>query len=161
MLNSWRNSIRQFLLYNCNKYLWRNIKGAFSNLPYDFGFFYLRQREYLEQMLAYFKKTKYLYDEDKNRITRYLKLAIRTVSIGYIDGVDFMVTKIENPSETNPIGRYDIKCVEKVNRRNIKRFFPRVPDSSMNLIQDYQLYEQKAKYLYHKIMLEKSHEWSD
>lgn len=154
MIKRWYRDLRQFFVFNFNKHLLTNIKGAFKFRPFDYSFFYDRQLEYLETMLDYFKSSEYIGEAYKDKIVNNIKLAIYLLNIGYKDGLPTEI--IRRADHT-----CEIRCNKKVNRRNIERFFPNLTDRQKDMIENYDIYETKARHLYHKILLYKSAEWWD
>lgn len=153
--------IRNWFKYNFNMSKWRLIKESIMGEPYDYGFFYTLQLKKLEEMKFYFEKSKYLYDDKKEEVIRWLNLAIKMLKIGYFNGnnerdLDYMEI-IDNPDSENLALRYIIRCTKYVNIKNKYRF-----ESCKALLpEDYYLYEEKARCLYHKIIKEKSQLWWD
>lgn len=154
--------IRSFFKYRFKKSKWNLIKEAYKGQPYDFRFFYILQLAKLEEMYDYFKDSDFISEKDKSEILRWLTLAIKTLRIGYLNGEGvFDYTEVINNTtygiDNKPLFRWEIKLTRYVNERNRHRFeFPmkRFP-------QDFYLYEEKARCLYHKILKEKSQLWWD
>lgn len=151
--------IRNWFKYNFNINKWRLVKESILGNPYDFGYFYSLQLSKLEEMKSYFEKSKYLCEDKKDEVIKWLDLAIKTLKIGYFDGdggLEF-TELIPNSNSSDIISKWQIKCTKYVNIKNKHRF-----ESCKSLFPtDYYLYEEKARCLYHKIIKEKSYLWWD
>lgn len=153
--------LRYWVKYNFNKNKFELTKEAIIGNPYDYSYFYTIQLKKLEEMYAYFSVSKFIDDEKKTNILRWIDLAIKTLRLGYLNGEGvFDITELStnpNPTPDNAMSKWIITCTRYVNLKNKHRY-----EHKFSLLpEDYDLYQEKARCLYHKIIKEKSMDWWD
>ena len=149
------NSICCWFRHNLNTSHWRLVKNAVKSYPFDYGYFYSLQQSSLQDMYNYFK-TSYISEQDP-MIARDLKLAISLLDI-INENRDLF--HYENLSTLTLIGLRDLKykCDVYVNMRNVNRF---TETESRNVYEEFphELYVEKARRLYFKLLYFKSRNW--
>lgn len=135
--------IRALFYYRFTRDRFNTMKVLIKKYPWDYGFHYELVKSDLIEMHNYFLKKSCA--DDANECTRYISLAIEMIDLGYLHSDSL----------------WEYRCGEyvdlvKVNRRNQKRFA-----ESYMIYTDADLYALKARHLFHKIMLYKSHQWWD
>ena len=78
--------LRRWIKYNFNKNKFELTKEAILGNPYDYAYFYTIQLKKLEEMYAYFSVSKFIDDEKRTNILKWIDLAIKTLRLGYLDG---------------------------------------------------------------------------
>lgn len=165
----WKYCVNKIRLHYLKKYL-------FDNYPWDYGYLYELQEGWLEEALAYYgTQYKDLLETDAD-----LKDKVRWISIAY----SLVRIILERDNLYHVVGRYDSTDYNDytivpdvyVNLRNKRCFKYRcanwgqtnannIPvykyDDKLYEVSPIDLYQQKAKYLYHKIMYEHSDSWWD
>lgn len=156
--------IRMWFNLNCNTHYFKLLKAAFNGFPFDYGFLYTIEYYKLKEMLSYFKQSKYLEKEYKERILQTLTLAIKLLDIiinqdrffKFNGGVKLIPNK-NGTSHKIDFSNLKYTCLVKVNLRNGKRFMK----PSIYELHKHELYIEKAKFLYHKVRYQYEYLWAD
>lgn len=168
-LNSLKNkwySVRGWFKYHFNKGNNNLMKVAWKGRPWDIDFLYELEKSKIEEMIAYHEKEQ-RYVGVENDI-RDMKICVKLIDIFtekadlfHYDG-ELKFVPIEGTDKCEVKGdglKYN--CDVKVNTRNANRFAKN--EFMMEHYKKYphELYIAKAKYLYHKIRLERDDAWWD
>ena len=171
-------SIRSWFRYTFNKQHLRVVKEAFNGRPWDEG--YLLDLEYakIKEMVEYHKRaTRFVGVEN---VIRDMNICLSLIEIftgkrdtfsydgklEFIDADEDMCKELgeEGLKELKPSSDFKYHCNVKVNVRNADRFLSPLLSDSMKeymIEHPHEIYELKARYLYHKIRREKEQEWWD
>lgn len=135
--------LRLLFRYLFTRDRFNTMKVLIKKYPWDYGFHYELVKSDLIEMHNYFIEKSYA--EDAKECARYISLAIEMIDLGYLHSDSLWEYRH---------GEY-VDLVN-VNRRNQKRF-----ETPHMTYTDADLYALKARHLFHKIMLYKSHQWWD
>lgn len=148
--------LRCWFHHNFNMSHWNLVKESITSYPFDYSYFYSIQLVKLRQMYEYFRKSD-LTESDKI-VARDIKLAISLLEIfcEYRDLYHYEYS-LKDSRWLDVFGRNaKYVCDVKVNTRNINRF-----DHKKIVVEKFphELYIEKAKTLYFKILKERSQNW--
>jgi len=168
-LSTWQIKIRYWWLditswfrVCFNKHHYKFVKEAFTSYPWDFIYIYRVEREQLKVFREYFKKGHITTTETYAHMIYWITVLINLLDIIIDDDPDKSTFEYDGvskfvPCEDNPeFYKLDqsgvtYRCNVKVNLKNIDRFIRNEHMKKYALEHPHELYEIKAKYLYHKI----------
>lgn len=167
--------IKSWFRYTFNKYHIKLIKEAFTGRPWDEGYLLELEHKKIEEMADYHQRIQRF--EGVEYVIRDMKICLSLMDIfmgkkdlfrydGHLTFVDadekYGTDEKGNPYKeikTTPDFKY--VCLVNVNTKNIDRFVKNEHNKSWYLEHPHELYELKARYLYHKIRFEREEEWWD
>lgn len=153
---------------NCfNKHHFKTVWAAFKNRPWDYAETYDVLKHRLIEQREYFKKSDIIVQESIDKIVSQLDLALSLydimsgeVSAGHWE-YEWNERVNENGSSSNSLNRMQYVAERYVNTRNRHRF------SNHKEVREYyqkcpqELYEEKARRLFWRMMAEHSMNWWD
>ena len=171
-LSSWKTKfqqVRSWFHYHFNKNFFKLLKVVLKSYPWDEGYLYDIEKAKIEEMRKYHEKQQRF--EGVEYVIRDMKICENLIDI-------FMEKKLvfeysDRPwFEKNDDGTYRVvsnrddmgyRCKVHVNTKNMDRFFPNIPENYKKFLlkRPHEIYIAKAKYLYHKIRLERDGAWWD
>lgn len=152
-INRWYDSTKCWFRYNFNKKKWNLIKTSIKTYPFDHYYIWDLEKSKLEESLYYFEN--HYYTERNPDIIKEIKLALKLLNIIIEDGEGLY--EWINDEESL---KKSYKCNIYVNTNNYHRF---VNEKYKEMYLEYQheLYVEKAKYLYYKLLTYKIKNWWD
>lgn len=159
-----------WIYYHFRVDFWRILKTALSGYPWDETYLYELEYAKIQEMMNHHKRTKRF--EGWEKVVRDMQICLNLIDIinekkdlyDYSGDCEFVPVK-GNPDLHELKGNMTYKCLVKVNLKNYKRFFiyRGYSESEGDVIKrhPHELYIRKAKYLYHKIRMERDLEWWD
>lgn len=132
--------IRSWMYHHFKKRFFKLLKATLSSYPWDFAYLYLLEKAKIQEMIEYHEANR-LYAGVEHDI-RDMKICVNLID-AYLDCDSFMTIRT------------------KVNLGNVKRFAKNDEEAAFMLRFPDELYKAKAKYLYHKIRLERDGRWWD
>lgn len=170
---SWKNKInmvRSWFHFHFNKNFIKLLKVVLKSYPWDEGYLYDIEKAKIEEMRKYHQKQ--MMFEGVEQVIRDMKICENLIDIFMEKKLSFEYS--DKPwFEKNDDGTYRMvsnhddmgyRCTVYVNTRNMDRFFPKnIPDDYKEYLKKHphEIYIAKAKYLYHKIRLERDGAWWD
>ena len=153
------HDLRCWFHHNFNMTHWKLVKESITSYPFDYSYFYSIQLVKLRQMYAYFNKSD--ITEDDIRIAKDIKLAISLLEI-FCEKRDLYHYEYSlKDSQWLGVfgGNAKYVCDVKVNIKNLNRF-DRFDHKKIAVEKfPHELYIEKAKTLYFKILKERSQNW--
>lgn len=152
--------IRAWFRYCFTKTHYKLIKEAWCAYPYDWCYMYRVERAQLVDMLEYFKKAKITTEETYAEMIKWLNILIKLNDIILEEnGVDLFHYDGHLITEELPTGKQHIVKNDGLiyhshvhtNLKNANRFCKNECELNFVLEHSHELYQLKAKYLYHKI----------
>lgn len=143
----------------CNKHHFKTVWATFKAQPYDYYYTNDIMRARLVEILEYFKRTDVISENDKNRVTSKITLAISLLDIS-MGNTDDCMYKDSNAPDTDQTAIY-------VNTKNAYRCYAIMDESDKKHLQylfktfPSMLREEKASKLFWKVMYQYSIEWWD
>jgi hypothetical protein len=156
--------IRSWFWHNWNKDHWKTVKdSAFNNWPFDHGYLYSQMENWFDEAIRYYSRQTPNANADKIlkdlRIAKYL--------LGVINDKIEIFTYDREVDKSGKV-KMTYRSLVKVNERNARRFqIEKWEDGKYALSGKSfysfpsELYKEKARHLFHKIMLERSFTWWD
>ena len=166
-------SVRSWFKYTFNKYHIKLVKEALNGRPWDYSYLLRLERAKIEEMMDYHERRNFFVGWEI--VVRNMKICLSLIEIilgerklFHFDGQLLFVDTTEEEKErmggrAKKIGQsedFKYNCDVYVNVRNIDRFVPKNAQKWYIRHPD-ELYVLKAKYLYHKIRVERDEEWWD
>lgn len=146
--------------YNFNKKKWNLVKNSITDYPFDYCYIWNLEKCKLEEILYYFENNCHI--ENNNDIIKEIKLALVLLQIIIDDGYTLYSYESNMEIKDNDVifvpNKY--KCNIYVNTNNYYRF---VNEKYKEFYEKYphNLYVEKAKYLYYKLLNNKIRNWWD
>lgn len=141
-------------------------KVVMKTYPWDESYLYELEKAKINEMCKYHEKQKRFVGWEN--AVRNMKICMKLIDI-YLGKVDLFhydgnltYTKLDDGNYemgTTPDFKYN--CDVYVNTRNVDRFCKNECEKKWMIEHPHELYQQKAKYLYHKIRLECDGAWWD
>lgn len=169
-LDSWKSKWSEFkgwIRYHIRKDFWKIIITAFKGYPWQESFLYDLEKVKITEMANYLEKNNFFVGVEN--VVKDMRLACKLISIFNENETDLF--EYTGEIKFKPIegsGCYemdssDLKyyCKVYVNTKNVDRFVHHKGEKEMFLHSPHELYMAKAKYLYHKIRLERDSMWWD
>lgn len=160
------SKVRCWIKYHINKNFFKVLKTVLKSYPWDESYLYELEQAKIEEMMKHHQK--YGFFEGSEFVIRDMKLCMKLIdiftekiSLFHYDG-DIVFKKIESDDESYELGTttdFKYNCDVYVNTKNIQRFVDKPELYKFYLNNPHELYELKAKYLYHKIRLENDGTW--
>lgn len=163
---------RSFFKYSFSKPHRDLMVEAWTSRPWDHSYLYQLEYEKIKEMVQYHEAHKSFVDveyviRDMKLCLSLLEIMLERRSLFHFDGNLIFVDTEEKDEDGNPLkelkGSPDFKyrCDVKVNLRNMKRFVSNEKAYESYNKMPHELYELKAKRLYHKIRYERDGTWWD
>lgn len=164
------NSFTHWIRYHVNKDFCRILKTVLSGFPWDETYLYELEYVKIQEMMNYHKRTQRFVGWEK--VVRDMQICLNLIDIitekkdlyDYSGDCEFVPVE-GNPDLHEFKGNMTYKCLVNVNLKNHKRFclYRGYTEADTELINrhPHELYIRKAKYLYHKIRMERDIEWWD
>lgn len=167
-LDSLKSKYRNFkvwIKYHTTRDFINLLKVVLKSYPWDYGYLYEIEQAKIAEMIEYHRKRQFF--EGWEQVVRDMEICYKLIDIildkkklfHYEGEIQFI--PIENSDDVELDGNNLVyHCDIKVNTKNADRFV----DSKISkwyLKHPHELYIEKAKYLYHKIRLERDNYWWD
>ena len=168
-------SVRSWFRYTFNKYHRKLVKEAFNGRPWDEGYLFGIEAAKIKEMVDYHQRVQRF--EGVEYVIRDMKICLSLIEIftgkrdtfHYTGGFKFVEADKEAEKELGEEGLLEIKetpdfkyhCDVAVNTKNVDRFVIDKRATKFYLEHPHELYELKARYLYHKIRYYREQEWWD
>lgn len=168
-------SIRSWFRYTFNKYHVKLVNEAFKGRPWDEGFLIDLEAAKIREMVDYHQRVQRF--EGVEYVIRDMKLCLSLIEIftgkrdifHYTGKLEFVEADKETEKDLGEKGLFELKespdfkyhCDVVVNTKNADRFVNDKRTINFYLEHPHELYELKARYLYHKIRFEREEEWWD
>ena len=169
------HSVRSWFRYTFNKHHRLLVKEAFNGRPWDDSFLIELESAKIEEMIDYHQRTQRF--KGVEYVIRDMKICLSLIEIflgkrntfHYTGKLEFVNADKETEKELGEEGLLEIKespdfkyhCDVYVNTKNASRFIQNEKNRKWYIEHPHELYELKARYLYHKIRYYKEQEWWD
>lgn len=172
-LGSWKSKyyeLRGWVRYHIfNKNFRKLLKTMYQSYPWDESYLYKMEKAKIEEMRKYHEKQKRFVGVEY--VIRDMKICENLIEIFngernlfHYDG-DLTFKKTDGGNyEMGTTHDFKYNCDVKVNLKNAERFLPKGLDEKQKqywFSYPHEIYELKAKHLYHKIRLERDGKWWD
>ena len=167
-IDSWKSKYRNFktwIKYHTTKEFKNLLKVVLKSYPWDYGYLYEIEQAKIAEMVEYHRKYQRFVGweqavRDMEICYKLIDIILDKKNLFHYDGqIQFL--PIENSEDVELDGsKLVYHCDVKVNTKNADRFV----DTKTNkwyVEHPHELYKEKAKYLYHKIRLERDFDWWD
>ena len=162
------HSIRSWIKFTFNKNHIRIMKEAYRGRPWDFGYLWDLEYAKIKEMADYLEKSNRFVGVEY--VVRDMRICLSLIEI-FSDKRDLFHFdgKLLNDEKCNRgvivkavgIPDFEYKCHVNVNLKNINRFVDDKDAQKWYIKYPHELYELKARYLYHKIRREREMKWWD
>lgn len=162
------HSIRSWFKFTFNKNHIRLMKEAYKSRPWDFGYLWDLEYAKIKEMADYLEKSNRFVGVEY--VVRDMRICLSLIEI-FSDKRDLFHfdEKLLNDEKCNRgvivkavgIPDFEYKCHVNVNLKNINRFVDDKDAQKWYIEYPHELYELKARYLYHKIRREREMGWWD
>ena len=162
-------SICSWFHYHFKKDFFKLLGVVLKSYPWDYSFLYYMEKAKIEEMRKYHERNRLFVGVE--HVIRDMKICENLIDIFtdkrplfHFNG-DVNIVKSENGNykfEESP--NFGYVCDVKVNTRNADRFLPQgLSEKAKQYWLDHpdEIYKLKARYLYHKIRLERDETWWD
>ena len=168
--SKFRKAIYWLKIHTRKRFL-RIVKTAFSGYPYDYAYLLELEQAKLNEIADYLEESDRFVGVEF--AVRDIRICCNLIDIftgkrdlfHYDGGLKFVESdeKDENGEPLMELNGNDLKysCEVKVNIKNASRFVKDEKFIKFYTEHPHELYELKARYLYHKIRYEKEQEWWD
>lgn len=167
--------VRSWFRYTFNKEHLMLVKEAINGRPWDQSFLFDLEYKKIKEMMEYHKKVRRFNGVEN--VIRDMGVCLSLIEIftgkrqlfHYTGKLMFVPADEKYNEGTNEEGLMEIKespdfkyhCDVKVNLKNISRFVSNEKIQKWYIKSPHELYELKARYLYHKIRYYREEEWWD
>lgn len=168
-------AVRSWFRYTFDKRHLALVRGAFNGRPWDYSFLISLEYNKIKEMVHYHQRAKRF--EGVEYVIRDMKICLSLIEIftgerntfHFTGGLKFVETDKKTEQELGERELFEIKptddfqyhCDVLVNTKNVRRFVKNEKLIPFYIEHPHELYELKARYLYHKIRFEKEEEWWD
>ena len=160
--------IRSWFKYTFNKEHLALIKEAYTGRPYDYAFLYGLERKKIEEMVRYHERQQMFVGVEYTIRDMKICLSILEILMGERDTFHYTGNLVfkdtdedKDMKEVGTTPDFKYHCDVYVNTKNLKRFVQDEKLYDFYTGHPHELYELKAKALYHKIRYERDWEWWD
>lgn len=158
--------LRGWFRYHFKKDFLHVLKVVLKSYPWDEAYLYYIEQAKILEMMKYHKK--YQRFVGWEQVVRDMQICYKLIDIftekvdlfNYEGGLKFVPIEGSDSYEVNG-DNLVYHCNVKVNTKNVDRFITNPKEKKWLLLHPHELYERKAKYLYHKIRFEKDEAWWD
>lgn len=161
-------SIRSWFKFTFSKNHIRLMKEAYKGRPWDFSYLWDLEYAKIKEMADYIEKSNSFVGVEY--VVRDMRICLSLIEI-FSDKRDLFHfdEKLLNDEKCNRgvivegvgIPDFEYKCHVNVNLKNINRFVDNKEAQKWYIEYPHELYELKARYLYHKIRREREMGWWD
>lgn len=163
---------RSFFKYSFSKPHRKLLAEVWTSRPWDYSYLYQLEYEKIKEMVQYHEAHKSFVDveyviRDMKICLSLLEIMLERRSLFHFDGMLVPVDTGEKDEDGNPLKElketsdFKYHCDVNVNLRNMKRFVSDENAYKFYTNMPHELYELKAKRLYHKIRYERDGGWWD
>ena len=163
---------RYWIRMHTKKRFLRVLKATLASYPYDSSYMLDIEKAKLLEMADYLEVNDRFVGVEF--AVRDLRICAKLIDIfnndenlfHYNGDIKFVKSDIkdedgEDTYEMKPTDDFEYVCDVKVNTKNVDRFVNNEHEKKWFIEHPHELYQRKARYLYHKIRLEKEEQWWD
>lgn len=160
--------IRSWFRYHFKKDFRHLLMVVLKSYPWDEMFLYYIEQAKIQEMMNYHKK--YQRFVGWEQVVRDMQICYNLIDIftekkelfNYTGNLKFVPVENSDNVEIKD-DNLTYHCLVNVNTKNADRFLSNIPDDAKKyyIEHPHELYIVKAKYLYHKIRLERDGKWWD